>query len=269
MATSIQKATEVALKELQNAAEVHALRDSLRADLLEAQQERVQDLESKFLEKEEQRRALREASSVLGKLQEEKAVREEAIAHITQGFKRGCAAVGERFKRVEEEVERLKLTVGLRIGGVQSDGDGDSDGDSDEETSANSDEPKEQTQRLALLPCDGGERQRWHGANRLDKGQCCSGLRAWNTDQCLQGVANGKMATFVCDVSGQNPHQAWRFDSGQLKRRGGSNFMQSADCVAIENNKLQVQTCNGAPWRQDEILEPIEFTLYKEAMSSL
>ncbi|CAK9105798.1 Polypeptide N-acetylgalactosaminyltransferase 6 (Polypeptide GalNAc transferase 6) (GalNAc-T6) (pp-GaNTase 6) (Protein-UDP acetylgalactosaminyltransferase 6) (UDP-GalNAc:polypeptide N-acetylgalactosaminyltransferase 6) [Durusdinium trenchii] len=121
----------------------------------------------------------------------------------------------------------------------------------------------------ALLPCDGGERQRWHGANRLDKGQCCSGLRAWNTDQCLQGVANGKMATFVCDVSGQNPHQAWRFDSGQLKRRGGSNFMQSADCVAIENNKLQVQTCNGAPWRQDEILEPIEFTLYKEAMSSL
>ena len=145
------EATEVALKELQNTAEVHALRDSLRADLLEAQQERVQDLESKFLEKEEQRRALREASSVLGKLQEEKAVREEAIAHITQGFKRGCAAVGERFKRVEEEVERLKLTVGLRIGGVQSDGDGDSDGDSDEETSANSDEPKEQTQRLVAM----------------------------------------------------------------------------------------------------------------------
>merc|ERR1712066_38850 len=41
----------------------------------------------------------------------------------------------------------------------------------------------------------------------LTAGQCCSGLRAWNTDQCLSYVANGHFQTSVCDVSGESIDQ--------------------------------------------------------------
>lgn len=118
-----------------------------------------------------------------------------------------------------------------------------------------------------LAPCHGGERQRWHGANRLDKGECCSGLRAWNTDQCVTGVLDGKVSTFVCDVSGQNAHQAWQLDSGQLKQRSGG-FMQS-DCVTPADVSLKVRRCSGASWLQDDVLEPIESNLYKKALAEL
>ena len=120
-----------------------------------------------------------------------------------------------------------------------------------------------------LAPCTGGERQRWHGANRRDGGECCSGLRAWNTDQCVSGVVDGKISTFVCDVSGRSAVQAWQFDSGQLKHRGTGNFMQSADCLGLADGKLQVERCSGASWHQDDVLEPIEFNLYKKALAEL
>lgn len=56
--------------------------------------------------------------------------------------------------------------------------------------------------KLALEPCqetkDSGT-QYWHPANRNAQGKCCSGLRSWNTDQCILGG----LATGVCSMSGQ------------------------------------------------------------------
>merc|ERR1712113_998924 len=68
--------------------------------------------------------------------------------------------------------------------------------------------------RAMLRPCNSqDDRQRWHGANRDPSAQdqpCCSGLRAWNTDQCIFGVdGDGAVKTFVCDISGQNSRQSW------------------------------------------------------------
>ncbi|CAJ1451033.1 unnamed protein product [Effrenium voratum] len=121
-----------------------------------------------------------------------------------------------------------------------------------------------------LRPCDGSERQKWHGANRAAGSGCCSGLRAWNTDQCVEGVAGGKIATMVCDVSGQNPQQAWRLEAGELRSSSGGNFMQSSDCVVLKDGNLEVERCGGpAAWHQDDVLEPVESKLYTQALLDL
>merc|ERR1712100_317538 len=65
------------------------------------------------------------------------------------------------------------------------------------------------------------DRQWWHGANRdtSKAGQpCCSGLRAWNTDQCIAAVQGGRVETFVCEVDGTRNDQVWELSSDGLVR---------------------------------------------------
>ena len=64
--------------------------------------------------------------------------------------------------------------------------------------------------------------QWWHASNRDLSGRCCSGLKAWNTDQCLSRGAGGKVATRVC-ILGGTPEQSFSLDgrglAGRLRRR--------------------------------------------------
>lgn len=126
-----------------------------------------------------------------------------------------------------------------------------------------------------LRPCQkGDDRQRWHGANR-DSSQtnqpCCSGLRAWNTDQCISGASGGVVHTFVCDISGRSSDQAWQFvnESGQLRQAG---HFGGGQCIEVKagsgSSSLQVESCrsNSDPvWTKDNALEPIESRLYRKA----
>lgn len=125
-----------------------------------------------------------------------------------------------------------------------------------------------------LQPCNpNDDRQRWHGANRdtATAGQpCCSGLRAWNTDQCLAGIsAAGTAKTFVCDISGHTSDQGWKMtESGQIRAAVGG-FM-SARCLAPSGDgiSLQVQSCPRAgiaTWSKDAPALPIETRLYQQA----
>ncbi|CAE7947644.1 Pgant2 [Symbiodinium sp. KB8] len=118
-----------------------------------------------------------------------------------------------------------------------------------------------------LRPCSSSdERQRWHGANK-DLSQsgksCCSGLRAWNTDQCINGASGGKVTTFVCDISGKLLQQAWRFDpSGQLQKQGRGGFMQSTECIVTTpgDEQLEVQRCpSSISWKKAFITPWLEF----------
>jgi GT2 family glycosyltransferase len=75
-----------------------------------------------------------------------------------------------------------------------------------------------------LQKCDAtSDRQRWHGANRDNSKlnePCCSGLRAWNTDQCLARVAGTRAETFVCAIDGKNSDQFWELTSdGAIKHK--------------------------------------------------
>lgn len=123
----------------------------------------------------------------------------------------------------------------------------------------------------------GDDRQRWHGANRDTSKQnqpCCSGLRAWNTDQCISGVADGVVSTFVCDISGQSPSQAWQFvtSTGQIKQAksfGRGNCIQAHFKGGGRSSDLQVDSCSSnselASWIKENPLEPIESRLYRKA----
>jgi len=116
------------------------------------------------------------------------------------------------------------------------------------------------------------DRQRWHGANRdtSQPGQpCCSGIRAWNTDQCITGVDDrGRLKTAVCDIAGSRADQAWQLDGGNLAGPKSSGFMSSQKCVVpAHSGKLEVRGCGSADsgqWAKDSPAEPVETRLYRQ-----
>eukprot|EP00928_Gymnodinium_smaydae_P011595 TRINITY_DN14261_c0_g1_i5.p1 TRINITY_DN14261_c0_g1~~TRINITY_DN14261_c0_g1_i5.p1 ORF type:complete len:344 (+),score=55.44 TRINITY_DN14261_c0_g1_i5:145-1176(+) len=131
--------------------------------------------------------------------------------------------------------------------------------------------------RAALRPCEpSNDRQRWHGANRdqtVEGKPCCSGLRAWNTDQCLAAgaVLGGIAETFVCDISGRDGAQLWHFkDEGELirMRHGVLGFMQGQQCLQAKpggSGELEIERCSHS-WTKDRPEEPLESRLYREAI---
>ena len=69
---------------------------------------------------------------------------------------------------------------------------------------------------LSPYRCDDAKRrnsgQWWHASNRDHNKRCCSGLKAWNTDQCLvSGSVGSQLATSVCDLQG-TPSQTVALD---------------------------------------------------------
>lgn len=124
--------------------------------------------------------------------------------------------------------------------------------------------------QVGLQPCNKeNDRQRWHMANR-DAGAaampCCSGLRGWNTDQCLTASSGQALATTVCDISGRHPGQQWQLtEDGQLKQAGG--FLGGSCLVPSEGSAgVAAASCTGVEtWEKHATAEPLESRLYREA----
>lgn len=123
-----------------------------------------------------------------------------------------------------------------------------------------------------LQPCnDGDDRFFWHLGNlNLNTGDCCSGLRAWNTDQCFQGGQGGvKGITYICAVSGRDHTQDWVLqDDGMLRRANGNTCMGQGD----DPGSLVMKSCSsfrktgGGKWTKQSAQEPLETKLYKKAL---
>jgi len=122
---------------------------------------------------------------------------------------------------------------------------------------------------IVLAPCEtGNHRFYWHPGNRSPKtSKCCSGLRAWNTDQCLEGgQGGGKGVTGICELSGQNQNQHWKLHSDGSLRRGDTclgpgnepNSLQESPCFAFRSR-------GGAKFTKQETHKPIETMLYEKA----
>lgn len=122
----------------------------------------------------------------------------------------------------------------------------------------------------ALAVCDDtDDRFFWHAGN-VDRstGKCCSGLRAWNTDQCLKGgQGSGKAVTTICTVAGLDSSQDWGLrDNGQLSR--GSTCLglgEELDTV-VEAFCLGFRSKGGARWKKLAPRIPLETNLYRKAL---
>uniref|UniRef100_A0A7S4S9Y2 Polypeptide N-acetylgalactosaminyltransferase n=1 Tax=Alexandrium monilatum TaxID=311494 RepID=A0A7S4S9Y2_9DINO len=133
------------------------------------------------------------------------------------------------------------------------------------------------TGRAVLQPCQpGNERQRWHLANSdtSRQGQCCSGLRAWNTDQCIVGAGwDSAVRTFVCDIAGTRADQVWQFTpNGHLQ--GRTRRFRSAGCLEPRaDGRIEAASCpaagHPASWIKDSPAEPPESRLYQKALGRI
>jgi len=104
----------------------------------------------------------------------------------------------------------------------------------------------------------------WHLGNvNHNTGSCCSGLRAWNTDQCLEG----QKGTGICDITGANPSQHWSLqDDGQLRHKdhclglADGNRLVESPCIAFRSR-------GGARFTKQAARKPLETELYEKAQA--
>lgn len=108
----------------------------------------------------------------------------------------------------------------------------------------------------------------WHLGNRAPKtGRCCSGLRAWNTEQCFAGVQGSERGkTTICEISGRSHEQLWHLKDGQLRH-------PSQGCLGNGQlpHSLSVRGCRdidnkgGARFTKEAVKIPLETQLYQKA----
>ena len=121
---------------------------------------------------------------------------------------------------------------------------------------------------IALKKCEDThtepKSQWWHRSGRLDDGSCCGSLRAWNTDQCINGLALGpgakKILTHTCDLDlGVEASLKPSNKDGELLLKIG----RSENCISLEEgSKLTVVPCKAASkWRIRKSFAPIEYDL--------
>jgi polypeptide N-acetylgalactosaminyltransferase len=100
--------------------------------------------------------------------------------------------------------------------------------------------------------------QYWHKSNRNAQGKCCSGLRAWNTDQCM--VRGLKSA--ICSMNNNQPAEFVE-SNGRL--------IVAGQCLLVdgESGSLRQARCSDdatTKWQQWEPFEPQEFSLLSSEM---
>lgn len=123
--------------------------------------------------------------------------------------------------------------------------------------------------------CTMTDRHRFHAANRMspkyknvrgglnnaDNTIALSGLRAWNTDQCIEGASEGHIRTHVCIVTGVNGNQQWRLLSGKIQN------VYSLRCISIDTDKLVESDCSSASiWELVDPIEPLEWREYQKGL---
>lgn len=102
-------------------------------------------------------------------------------------------------------------------------------------------------------------------AIEVSRQENAAGLRAWNTEQCLEGgQGGGKAVTGICEIGGHNSGQFWRLHSYGSLRRGDT-------CLGPGNGGIQEGPCfsfrskGGAKFSKVEARKPLETILYEKA----
>lgn len=110
--------------------------------------------------------------------------------------------------------------------------------------------------------CDeSDDRFYWHLGN-LDTRtrRCCSGLRAWNTEQCFSGDGTG-----ICEISGNNFLQHWKLSSDGRLKRGDTCFGSGSNGNAIRQMSCSHFVSGLGEFTKEAAKAPVETRLYKKA----
>jgi len=122
-------------------------------------------------------------------------------------------------------------------------------------------------ERVKFGTCDDtNHRFFWHLGN-VDRrtGACCSGFRAWNTEQCFQGASG----TGICEITGTNMMQQWRLTSDGLLQHTngrcvgsvkGSHEVKEGPCISLRSG-------GGGKFSKVATRVPLERELYEKAMA--
>eukprot|EP00928_Gymnodinium_smaydae_P019820 TRINITY_DN17631_c0_g1_i1.p1 TRINITY_DN17631_c0_g1~~TRINITY_DN17631_c0_g1_i1.p1 ORF type:complete len:736 (-),score=41.86 TRINITY_DN17631_c0_g1_i1:250-2457(-) len=122
-------------------------------------------------------------------------------------------------------------------------------------------------ERVVLDNCDSqNHRFFWHLGNRHRRsGKCCSGLRAWNTDQCLQGAEG----TYICEISGAIAMQEWALShDGRLvhKTHTGKVCLGSGGVFGhLSQKSCDTFVGDNGRFTKESAREPLETQLYNKA----
>lgn len=114
----------------------------------------------------------------------------------------------------------------------------------------------------------------WHKSNRLKDGSCCGGLRAWNTDQCIDGrqpkLGATSLASYTCDLD--SGPEALLQPSDDNKEEFTLTIGRGTQyCVGVEeeDSSLIVEKCKKATkWRKRHAFTPMEYELLSEESKS-
>jgi len=103
-----------------------------------------------------------------------------------------------------------------------------------------------------LAPCDRDDPVQWfHGANQKQgQKQCCSGIRSWNSDQCLQKQGDG-LETGVCTMDGSSGSQLFEVANGKLMWAGGSRCAGRAAGASDTVEVVNFGSCSDGGWRAE------------------
>lgn len=123
---------------------------------------------------------------------------------------------------------------------------------------------------LVLTDCfedsDTPKPQYWHLSSRRKDGGCCGSLRAWNTDQCIDGrspkLGQTKVGTYTCDLdSGLEAVLTPKVEDGEeyLLRIGKDQHCVS---LAEDGSTMKISDCESATlWSMRSPFTPMEYEL--------
>jgi polypeptide N-acetylgalactosaminyltransferase len=113
--------------------------------------------------------------------------------------------------------------------------------------------------------------QYWHLSNRREDKTCCGGLRAWNTDQCIDGrnpqATEDKVATYGCDLASglETSLKPKEGKTDEYLVALGKGSQHGKLCLSVKDSKPIIVGCdNATTWKKRNPFTPIEYELLSE-----
>ena len=109
----------------------------------------------------------------------------------------------------------------------------------------------------------------WHKSSRMKDGSCCGSLRAWNTDQCIDGRNPKKdvkkLVSYTCDLDAglEAFLQPSKDNEDELSLTIGRADKHL--CVSVDEGQVKIVECKYATkWKKRNSFTPIEYELLSD-----